>query len=113
VLHGVCAGALADAGERHFALVAVEQGSADLDQLVVRERAVDLRDHGVGEAFAAQLEDRIEIVRARLERLEFGWCHVLSGLAVAQAAILRQLDLRLKPEPGFAALRSGRAFAPL
>jgi 23S rRNA (uridine2552-2'-O)-methyltransferase len=68
VLHGVCAGALADAGERHFALVAVEGRGAHLDQLVVRERAVDLGDHGVGEALFAQLQDRVQRMRARLER---------------------------------------------
>jgi hypothetical protein len=31
VLHGLGAGALADAGERHFALVAVERRGANLD----------------------------------------------------------------------------------
>ena len=62
MLHGVCAGALADAGERHFALVAVERCRAHLDQLVVRERAVDLGDHRVGQAFPAELQDWIEAV---------------------------------------------------
>jgi hypothetical protein len=60
VLDGLGAGALADAGERHFALVAVERRRAHLDQLVVRERAVDLRDDRVGQAVRAQLQDGVE-----------------------------------------------------
>jgi hypothetical protein len=36
VLDRVRAGALADAGERHVALVAIERRRAHLDQLVVR-----------------------------------------------------------------------------
>jgi len=60
VLHGVGAGALADAGERHRALVAVERRGAYLDQLVMRERAVDLGEHGVGKALAAELEDGVQ-----------------------------------------------------
>jgi len=60
MLDGLGAGALADAGERHFALVAVERRRAHLDQLVVRERAVDLRDDRVGQAVRAQLQDGVE-----------------------------------------------------
>jgi hypothetical protein len=69
VLDRVRAGALADAGERHFARVAVERRRAHLDQLVVRKRAVDLCHHRVGEAFFAQLQDRVQGMRARPERL--------------------------------------------
>jgi hypothetical protein len=61
------AGALADAGERHFARVAVERRRAHLDQLVVRERAVDLGNDRVGEALLAQLQDRVQDMGARLE----------------------------------------------
>jgi hypothetical protein len=64
VLDRVRAGALADAGERHLARVAVERRRAHLDQLVVRERAVDLGDDRVGEAFLAQLQDRMQGVGA-------------------------------------------------
>jgi hypothetical protein len=69
VLDRVRAGAFADAGERHLALLAVERGCAHLDQLVVRERAVDFGDHGVGEALLAQLQDGVQGMSARLERL--------------------------------------------
>lgn len=53
VLDRVRAGALADAGERHLARFAVERRGAHLDELVVRERAVDLGDDRVGKAFLA------------------------------------------------------------
>jgi hypothetical protein len=69
VLDRVRAGALADAGERHLARVAVERRRAQLDQLVVRKRAVDLGDHRVGEALFAQLQDGMQGMGARLERL--------------------------------------------
>jgi hypothetical protein len=69
VLDRVRAGALADAGERHLARVAVERRRAHLDQLVVRERAVDLGDDRIGEAFLAQLQDRMQRMGARPERL--------------------------------------------
>jgi hypothetical protein len=72
VLDGLRAGALADAGERHLALVAVERRGAQLDQLVVRERAVDLRDHRVGQALLAELQDWMQGVGARPERLARG-----------------------------------------
>ena len=75
MLDGLGAGALADAGERHFALVAVERRRAHLDQLVVRERAVDLRDHRVGEAFLAQLQDRVQRVGAGSKCSAFGGRH--------------------------------------
>jgi Ca2+-binding RTX toxin-like protein len=65
-------GALADAGQRHFALVAVERGGADFDQLVGGQGAVNFRDDGVGEALFAQLKDRVEVVGAGLEGLALG-----------------------------------------
>jgi len=75
MLDGLGAGALADAGERHFALVAVERRRAHLDQLVVRERAVDLGDDGVGQAFLAQLQDRVEVMGAGSKCPAFGGRH--------------------------------------
>ena len=69
MLDRVRAGALADAGERHLARVAVERRRAHLDQLVVRERAVDLGDDRVGEALLAQLQDRMQGVGAPAELL--------------------------------------------
>lgn len=63
------AGTLADAGERHLALVAIERRRAHLDQLVMRERAIDLGDHRVGEALLAQLQDGMQGMSARPERL--------------------------------------------
>lgn len=62
-------GALADAGQGHFALVAVERGGADFDQLVGGEGAVDFRDDGIGEALCAQLQDRVEGVGAGAQLL--------------------------------------------
>ena len=79
MLHGLGAGALADAGERNRALVAAERRGADLDQLVRAEGAVDFGDHGVGKASFTKLKNRIEIMGARFERLAIGWDHVFSG----------------------------------
>jgi hypothetical protein len=72
VLDRVRAGALADAGECYLALVAIERGRAHLDQLVVRERAVDLGDYGVGEALVAQLQDGVQRMGARPKCLALG-----------------------------------------
>jgi hypothetical protein len=72
VLDSVRARALADAGQRHFALVAVERRGADLDQLVRRDGALDLGDHCVGQPLFPQLQDRVEVVRACFEGLAFG-----------------------------------------
>jgi hypothetical protein len=94
VLHGLGAGALADARQRHLALVVVERRGANLDQFVRGERAVDLGDHGVGETFAAELQDRVERVRAGLERFAFGWCHVLSGCLGVAALVGSGADAR-------------------
>src|SRR5688500_14539369 len=54
------------------ALIAVKAGGAHLDELVRAERAVDLRDHFIGEAFGADVNNRIQLVGFRLERLAFG-----------------------------------------
>jgi len=72
VLDRVRAGALADAGERHLARVAIQGGGAHLDQLVVRKRPVDLGDDRVGEALLADLQDRVEGVGTGFERLALG-----------------------------------------
>ncbi len=69
MLHGRGARALADARQRHFALVAIERRGAHLDQLVVGEGAVDFGDDGVGEALAAELQDGVQRVRACLQQL--------------------------------------------
>jgi len=71
VLDRVRVGALADAGQGHFALVAVERGGADLDEFVGGQGAVDFRDDGVGEALFTQLQDRVEGVGAGAQRLAF------------------------------------------
>ena len=71
MLNRLRVGALADAGQRHFALVAVERGGADLDQFVRADGALDLRDDGVGEALFAQLQDGVEVVGARFEGFAF------------------------------------------
>ena len=91
MLHGLGAGALADARQRHLALVAVERRGADLDQLVRGERAVDFGDDRVGQAFLAQLQDRAEVVGAGLERLALGWGHS-SADARHQREFLRVAD---------------------
>jgi len=75
VLDGERIGALADAGQRHFALVAVERGGADFDEFVRCQGAVDFGDDGVGEALFTQLKDRVQGVGAGLERLAFGRSH--------------------------------------
>jgi hypothetical protein len=72
MLHGLRAAARADFEEQGFALRAVHARRAQLDQLVGGERALDLGDHGVAQALAADQHDRTEAVRARLERLALG-----------------------------------------
>ena len=79
MLDGERVGALADAGQRHFALVAVERGGADLDEFVRCQGAVNLGDDRVGEPLFTQVQDRVEGVGAGFERLTFGWSHVPSG----------------------------------
>lgn len=72
MLDRVRVGALADAGQRHFALVTVERGGADFDQFVGGEGAVDFRDDSVGKALFTQLQDWVEVVGAGLEGFAVG-----------------------------------------
>jgi len=67
VLDRLRVGALADAGQRHLALVAVERGGADFDEFVRAQGAVDFGDDGVGEALFTQLQDGVEVVGAGFE----------------------------------------------
>jgi 23S rRNA (uridine2552-2'-O)-methyltransferase len=67
VLHGERVDALADARQRHLALVAVEGRRAHLDEIVVHERPVDLRNNGVGEALLAELQDGMQGMGAGLQ----------------------------------------------
>lgn len=91
MLHGFGAGALADRRQRHLALVAVERGGAHLDELVVRQRAVDLGDHGVGEALPAQLQDRVQGVGAGPEELALHAASIRSApMAKSSKAWLRR-----------------------
>ena len=71
MLNRLRVGALADAGQRHFALVAVERGGADFDEFVRADGALDFCDDGVGEALFAQLQDRVEGVGAGSEGFTF------------------------------------------
>lgn len=91
MLDGRRIGALADARQRHFALVAVERRGAHLDQLVVREGAVDLGDHGVGQAFLAELQDGVQGVRAGFEQLSVHAASIRStAMAKSSKAWLRR-----------------------
>lgn len=72
MLDGERVGALADAGQRHFALVTVERGGADLDQFVGGQGAVDFGDDCVGEALFTQLQDGVEVVGAGFEGFALG-----------------------------------------
>lgn len=91
MLHGVRVDALADARQRHLALVAIERRRAHLDQLVVRERAVDLGEHGVGEALLAELQDGVQGVGAGLEQLSIHTASIRSdAMAKSSKAWLRR-----------------------
>jgi hypothetical protein len=96
VLDRVRAGALANAGERHLARVAIERRRAHLDQLVMRERPVDLGHHGVGEALLAELQDRMQRMGARPQRLALG-----GRERRARASLVRHLvHPRVRPAQG-------------
>src|SRR5262245_19645462 len=69
-LLGVCF--LTYGNKRLVTLVAVERGGAHLDQLVGAQRAVDLCNDLVRQSLGADLDDRIELVGFRLQRLAFG-----------------------------------------
>jgi hypothetical protein len=98
VLDGERVGALANAGQRHFAFVAVERGGADLDEFVRCQGAVDLGDDRVGEPFFTQLQDRVEVVGAGFEGFALG-----SGQIVFhERGILAQQKKSPGSLPGFA-----------
>lgn len=82
MLHGLRAGALADGGERDRARLPIERRGPDLDQLVARERAVDLRDDSVGQSLLTDLQDGMEGVGARLELLALRWSEVGHGPSI-------------------------------
>lgn len=67
MLHRERVDALADARQRHVTLVAVERRRAHLDEIVVRERAVDFGEHRVGEALLAELQNGVQGVGAGLQ----------------------------------------------
>jgi hypothetical protein len=71
VLDRLRAELLADFGQRGFALVAFHAGGAHLDELVRVQRAADFRDYRLGEALFAEVEDRIQRMGARFQRLAF------------------------------------------
>ena len=64
-------GPLANRTESVVARVAIKGTGADLDELVRRQRAIDLGDHLFRESFGADLNNRIQLVGFRLERLAF------------------------------------------
>ena len=52
-----------------FALIALHAAGAYFDELVRRQRPVDFGGHRVGQALFADVDQRIEGMRARLQRL--------------------------------------------
>jgi len=72
MLHGSGAGLGTDFPHDGFAIVSFYRARGDLDQLVRVQRAVDFRDHPSGQPLFTDHHDRIEPVRARLERLANG-----------------------------------------
>ena len=59
----------ADVRKCRFALVAFHAAGAHLDEFVRRQCPVDLGNHRVGQALVADVNQRIERMRARLQRL--------------------------------------------
>jgi len=72
VLHRRCVGRGADLAQKALARVPVARADPDLDQLLARERALDLGEHRPRETALADPHDRIEAMRACLERLSVG-----------------------------------------
>ena len=68
MLYRLRAEAAADFFEGRFAGLPFQRGGADLDQFVRSERTVDFGDHRPGQALLAQVNDRLEAVRFRLQR---------------------------------------------
>jgi hypothetical protein len=62
----------ADLRQISFALVALVACHFHLDQLVALEVRIDLTQHRIGEAFAADHHHRLECVRAGFERFALG-----------------------------------------
>ena len=63
LLHRLGAHLLANGLHPRAARIAIIRSGAHLDELVRRERAIDLGDHGVGETLVADDDDRGELVR--------------------------------------------------
>jgi hypothetical protein len=72
VLHRRGLQGLADPCQARFALVARVARHLHLDQLMALEVGLDLAQHGVGEAFAADQHNWMQAVGAGLERLALG-----------------------------------------
>ena len=85
MLDRVRVGALADAGQGHIALVAVERGGAHFDEFVGGEGAVDFGDDGVGESLFTQLQDRVEGMGARPQLLAFLHAQFKHGFSIRAA----------------------------
>jgi hypothetical protein len=66
-LHELRAGGTRELNQHGVALVAVGDARPDLDQLVVRERAVELRDQRGTHATPARQNDRLAIVSKSAE----------------------------------------------
>jgi hypothetical protein len=71
VLHCLRAQAVADLRQRRVARFAFHGANAHLDEFVRRQRAVDFRHDCIGKAFLADVNDRIERVRAAFKGFAF------------------------------------------
>jgi hypothetical protein len=69
VLHRLSTEAVADLRQRGVARFAFHAAHAHLDELMRRQGAVDLGQYRIGEAPLADMNDRIERMRAPFERL--------------------------------------------
>jgi hypothetical protein len=72
MLHGLRARLLRDQFESFLTGIAIQRCRPYLDQLVRVQGAIDLCDHLVGEPLRTDVNNRIELVGFRLERLAFG-----------------------------------------
>ena len=77
VLHRLRLQSRADVRKCRFALVAFHAAGAHFDEFVRRQRPVDFGGHRVGQALFADVDQRIEGMRARLERLAFARVYFL------------------------------------
>lgn len=71
MLHRLGAQAVADMGQRGVARFAFHAAHAHLDKFMGRQRAVDFCQHRIGEALFADVNDRVERVRAPFEGFAF------------------------------------------